>query len=337
MHRRTEIVQDLPPGALFVGAAAVALVDDHQVEKVGRILPIVGGHIVFGVELVGFALRDGLVDGEEDVGVGRHPAAALFDLFAVDADDVFLQRVEGVESLIGQDVSVGQEEDLGASGAAVAAPAGCEEPIDDLKGDVGLARTRRQGQQHPVPALGDRFEGLVHGVSLIVAGLHRPFEIVGLLEEALFGRGECGVLSLEKLLRRGKSLYPPPPAGSQVVFVDLTAVGGIDYIDSQFLRVVDGLLKPFEGVAVFGFGFDDGEIGVFIDQQIVHIVALPPRPADELAPVGEVVLTDNVVFRPTACFETGIDQFGAGVCFGVSHKGLLSFIMNVTDFNAKSL
>jgi hypothetical protein len=42
-----EVVEDLAPGGVFGGAAAVALVDDDQVEEVGRqlakeLLPVVG-------------------------------------------------------------------------------------------------------------------------------------------------------------------------------------------------------------------------------------------------------------------------------------------------------
>ena len=64
-----EVLEDLAPVALVAGAAAVALVDDDQVEEVGREFPVQAG--------AALVLGDGLVDGEVHL-------AALDDLAGLD-------------------------------------------------------------------------------------------------------------------------------------------------------------------------------------------------------------------------------------------------------------
>src|SRR3990167_6815723 len=86
-------------------------------------------------------------------------------------------------------------------------------------------------------------------------------------------RGEGVVKPLEKCLRRRETLYPCSATASEVVLVDTVPVGGVDDVDAQFDRIIDGLLETIEGVTVFGFGFDDGEIGVAVDEEIIDEVA----------------------------------------------------------------
>ena len=66
LHGGREVVEDRAPGAFIVGAAAVALVDDDEVEEVGRVLTKVRGPAR--------AAHEGLKDGEEDAPVLWHLA-----------------------------------------------------------------------------------------------------------------------------------------------------------------------------------------------------------------------------------------------------------------------
>ena len=77
LHGRGEVFEDAPPGALVVGPAAVALVDDDEVEEVRRVLAEIGAAAVPRV-----AAHEGLEDGEEDAAVLRD-LALLADLLRV--------------------------------------------------------------------------------------------------------------------------------------------------------------------------------------------------------------------------------------------------------------
>ena len=161
-----EVVEDLAPGGILGGAAAVALVDDDQVEEAGREL---------AEELLALLRAgDGLVEAEIDL-VGGVDAALLverrgeFDLGAVVALDGLRagaelrhRRAEGAEvvdhRLVDEDVAVGEEED-----ALLAA--GLPQPPDDLEGGVGLAGAGGHDEQDAVLALGDGLDGGVDGVA----------------------------------------------------------------------------------------------------------------------------------------------------------------------------
>ena len=107
LHGRGEVVQDAAPVALVVGAAAVALVNDDEVEEVRRILAEIGR----GLAILGRPAHEGLEDGEEDAAVLRH-LALLADVIRRDAHQrIFREGREGVVGLVGQNVAVGQEQD----------------------------------------------------------------------------------------------------------------------------------------------------------------------------------------------------------------------------------
>ena len=190
LGRGGEIFENLAPGGILGGAATVALVNDDQIEEAGRELP----------EQLLALLRpgDGLVKAEIDL-VGGVDAALLvegggeFDFGAVFALDGFRagaelrhRRAEGPEvvdhRLVNQDVAVGEKQD-----ALLAA--GLPQSPDDLKGGVGLAGAGRHDQQHAVLALGNRFDGGVDGIALVVAGrLAAPVVEVVLKDDLLLVR-----------------------------------------------------------------------------------------------------------------------------------------------------
>jgi hypothetical protein len=70
LHGGREVVQDAAPVALVVRAAAMALVDDDEVEEVRRILAEVGRRLA----VLGRPAHEGLEDGEEQAAVLRHLA-----------------------------------------------------------------------------------------------------------------------------------------------------------------------------------------------------------------------------------------------------------------------
>ena len=149
LHGRGEVLQDAAPVGFVVGAAAVALVDDDEIEEVRRVVAEIGDRLALGVG----AGHEGLEDREEDGGVFRDAAgfgaqacrggmghqrfAAVALLAVVHAADFVgrdaQERVgrEGGErevGLIGEDVAVGQKEDARAAGRlAREVPAGLEE------------------------------------------------------------------------------------------------------------------------------------------------------------------------------------------------------------------
>ena len=109
LHGGREIFHDGAPVAFVVGAAAVTLIDNDQVKVIFWVAAKIGG--------LARPAHKGLEDGEEDASVGGHPAKPA-DLVGFDAHQgVFGEGVEGVKSLVGQDVAVRQEQHARSSGA----------------------------------------------------------------------------------------------------------------------------------------------------------------------------------------------------------------------------
>ena len=94
---RLEVLEDLAPVALVAGAAAVALVDDDEVEEVGRVLAVEARPAL--------VLGDGLVDGE--VHLAALDRLAVLDLVARVAE----RREDLVLRVVDEDVAVGEVQD----------------------------------------------------------------------------------------------------------------------------------------------------------------------------------------------------------------------------------
>jgi hypothetical protein len=135
------------PVALVIGAAAMAFVDDDEVEEVLGIVAEVGR----GVAVLGRPAHEGLEDGEEQATVLGH-LALLADVFRFDADQRILgEGGEGVVRLIGEDVAVGEEQDARAARRfAAQVPPAVEELPRNLESDEGLARACGQREQDAV-------------------------------------------------------------------------------------------------------------------------------------------------------------------------------------------
>jgi hypothetical protein len=171
----------------------VALVDDDEVEEVGRELLVdvalffraADGLVKRQVDLVALVdLLGGAVDGQVDV-FDRGLALAVNHLHALGVGAQLghrtLERPEVVDhGLVDQDVPIGQEQDA-FLGAAL------PQPPDDLESGVGLASAGGHDQQRSVLAAGHRLHSSVDGVELVVArGLGRRVVMLGDL--AHFGR-----------------------------------------------------------------------------------------------------------------------------------------------------
>ena len=143
------VVEHFAPGGIRMGAAPVALVDDHEVEEVGRELP---------VDLFPFLFpRDRLVKAEVDLVVPLDLAVGDLVHHLAKRCEILLDR------LIDEDVAVREEEDalLGL---------GFPEPPDDLEGGVGFAGAGSHGQQDSLLAIGDGSECAINGNALVVVG-----------------------------------------------------------------------------------------------------------------------------------------------------------------------
>ena len=168
----------------------MAFVDYDQVEKAGRKLPI---------ELLALLRScDRLVKPEIDL-KGRVYAAIPVDgprhidlaaIVALDGPGIFRQLghrpTEGAEivhhGLVDQHVAVGEEQDA-------LLPPRLPKPPDDLKRGVGFARARGHDEQDAILPLGDRLNGGVDGVDLVVTRLLSAAVVVVVLKDDLFGFG----------------------------------------------------------------------------------------------------------------------------------------------------
>ena len=143
-----EVFEDLAPGGVLGGAAAMALVDDDEVEEVRRELLV--------DVLLFLGAGDRLVEAEVDL-------EGLVDRAVGDLRHRLTERLEVVgHGLVGEDVAVGEEEDA-------LLRAGLPEPPDDLEGGVGLAGAGGHDEQDAVLAAGDGLDGAVDGDELVVA------------------------------------------------------------------------------------------------------------------------------------------------------------------------
>ena len=154
LHGGLEPLQDLPPVATFARAAAMTLVDDHQIEEVARIVAVEAGTLLVA--------GDRLVDGEVHV--------AAPDRGAGDLGPCVAERAEVLgHGIVHQHVAVGQEQDLRSARPAGAVPARAPQLPAHLESHRGLAGASAEGEQDPAAPLQHRLGGPVHGDLLVVA------------------------------------------------------------------------------------------------------------------------------------------------------------------------
>ncbi len=138
LNSGSEVFHDAAPIAFVIGPAAMAFVDDDEIEEVGWILAEVGR----GLAILRRTAHEGLEDGEEHAGV-LWDFAFLANVVGADSfQRVFGKRGEGCEvvvGLVGEIVAVGEEENTRAASRFSPAlpirqiPAGIEELPRDLE------------------------------------------------------------------------------------------------------------------------------------------------------------------------------------------------------------
>ena len=132
----------------------MALVYHDEVKEVGWVVTEVRSWLAVHF----WSAHEGLEDGEEDAGVLRH-FPLLLDVTRCNSDQrIFVKAREAVVGLVGEDVSVRQEEDARqAVWLAAQVPAAMEELPGDLEGNHRLAGTRSERQQDAIFARSNRF------------------------------------------------------------------------------------------------------------------------------------------------------------------------------------
>ena len=146
-----EVVEDLPPRAVLAGAAAVALVDDHQVEEVRAEL------LVDVLLFLGAA--DRLVEREVDL-VGSGPCCGCVTLVITEPN--------GLKSL----VMVWSARMFRSTRKSTRLTLFAFHSRQMIWNDrVGLAGAGRHGEEHPALTLGDGLDRPLDGDALVVAGL----------------------------------------------------------------------------------------------------------------------------------------------------------------------
>ena len=273
-----EVVEDFAPTAVVAGGAAMAFVNDDEIEEVRREEEI-GTHGLVDVRfflllLVPVAIKL-MIETKVDLvgGVAGTILEVFVEVYLV-ADTGERGKVIGL-GLVDQDIAVGKEEDA-AAGAAL------EEAPDDLEGDEGLAGAGGKDQQEAPLALGDGREGIRDGAPLVITrGLGRSrADVIRLAEEfgLVLGERRAVVAVTQKArikrIGRGELIHGEFAllTGEQIIFLEGLAVGGIGERGSAKLGVADGLLeaKRRQGIHPFGLNHGNGICIRVMPKQVIR-------------------------------------------------------------------
>lgn len=161
--RRFEVLEDLTPVALVTRASAVALINDDEVEEVGR--------KAFVQAWSAFVFCDRLVDCEVHL-------SALADAPTLNLEACITEgRERLVLRIVDEDIAIGKKEDARFAVLAGAVPPSAPELPRDLIRYDRLARAGRHGEQHPRSSLKDRLHCSVDRELLVVARYGRRHEV----------------------------------------------------------------------------------------------------------------------------------------------------------------
>ena len=279
LHRRRKVFEDVAPVAFVVRAAAMALVDDDEVEEVRRILAEIGRWLA----VLRRPAHEGLEDREEQAAVLRH-LALLANVVRLDPHQRILgERGEGVVSLIGEDVAVGEEQDARpARRFAAQIPAAMKELPGDLKRDEGLARAGGEREQDALlaPPRSPPARARRRCPDSSGSGASRPCPRTG--------PRQSGRARHSPRQRSGSRVRPGVGIARHLAFrpglhvdaVDALSIGGVGEADGQFARVVLRLRHALRSVASSqALASTTASLRVAILQHIVRSQsALPRRP-----------------------------------------------------------
>ena len=158
MSRHVEVVQNLPPLALVVRAAAMTFVDDHEIKEVLR------KHLV--LRLVAVLAKERLEQREVYLPVELQLLPGLV------AEALARLEVEALESLVCEDVAVGDEEDARLLHAKIRPlPFHRHQLVDELVRDERLSRARGEVQQRAPLAHAELADDGLDRALLVVANL----------------------------------------------------------------------------------------------------------------------------------------------------------------------
>ena len=247
------------------------------------------------------------------------------------AHRVFGKRGELVVGLVGKDVAVSQKEDARAArGFAAQVPAAVEQLPGDLKGDERLAGAGGERQKNALLVGRDGFHCPLDGdVLKVAAGMGAALVLEGHGGEAVAPRDGLGEGQVPEFVRRGIARRLAFLAGLHVNAVNALAIGAIGVANGHDSGVVLGLRQALGQGLVPGLGFDDGELGVAIFENVVGDERLgTPTLAFEATESDLVFAADAAALDDTpACrFQRGIDVLGSGFGFvhGVSQAGIMA-------------
>ena len=324
LHRRREVVEDAAPVAFVVRTAAMALVNDDEIEKVRRIFAEVGrGHTVLGR-----ARHKRLEDGEEQAGILRHRALFADVLRLHPHERVVGKRGKRREIIMGlrrERVAVGQEKDARAPRRLARLlplreiPPRLKELPRDLKRDGRFSRARRQREQNAVFLRRDPLQHPVDRDLLVESQRPAP----ALVRRRHRGKavaprvrlGECHRPQFVWRRIRGHRAFL---ARLHVDGVDALAIRRVGEAHAHLARVVLRLRHAFRQRLVPRLGFVHRELAVAIDQHVVggerlaaFAVALDAARRDGMFPQNLAALDD----APARRFQGGVNVLGAGLGF----------------------
>ena len=138
--------------------------------------------------------------------------------------------------------------------------------------------------------------------------------------EAIPPRVRLGVGHRPEFLRRGIRRDLAFRTRLHLDGIDAAPVGGVGVADRQLGCVIFGLPDALGEFFVPRLRFDNGELGVAIDQHIIRDVRLPSPAATFDAASRDTVLAQDFTSlhdTPPRRFQCGVDVFGSG--FGFVH------------------
>ena len=235
---------------------------------------------------------------------------------------VFGERGEGVVRLIGEDVAVSEKENTRtAQGFTAQIPAAVEEFPGDLKGNQGLARTSRKGEQDTRLVLSDRIQHAVDGdVSKVPLAQGAALVVEWHGSEAVAPRIRFGKGHRPEFVRGRVGRQLAFLTGLHVDAVDALTVRRVGVADGQLAGVVLRLRHAFCQCFVPGFGFDDRQLATAIDQHVIGgECPAAPTVALDAARRDRILAEDLAVLHnaPARRYERGVDVLAS--CLGFVH------------------
>src|SRR5450830_1365127 len=229
-------------------AAPVALVDDDQVEEVGRVLAVNG--VTRGVA------GERLIEREVDFATLLHDAVLDPPAGVAEGSEVLVLRI------VHEDFTIREIEDARFSRGTGAVPARLPQPPADLKGHERLARARGHRYQDAALARENRADTAIDGDLLVVAGRlarYREARLEKALRRSFVRRPMRGAKTPPQVRRARERIKFTLDTRREVELHDSFTVRGVGERQPESLGVFPGLLETVTGRFVVGLCLDDGD------------------------------------------------------------------------------